>query len=264
VTETAEWLTFANELADSVKPIVLSYFRRRLSIEHKLDGSPVTEADRAIETKIRNAISQRYPAHGVFGEEYGRTEGASRYTWVIDPIDGTKSFITGVPLFGTLIALLDSDRPILGVIDIPALGERWVASAGEITRFNDIECRSSDCIRLRDAALYATSVDMFEGDDRKRFEAVSRAANMRRFSGDCYAYGLLAAGFIDLVVEADLQPYDFLALVPVVEGAGGVITDWAGNPLGIESDGRVIAAATPALHAEVVSMLARNSHQCAR
>jgi histidinol phosphatase-like enzyme (inositol monophosphatase family) len=174
---------------------------------------------------------------------------------VIDPIDGTKSFISGMPTFGTLIALLDGGTPVLGVVDHPALRERWVGRVGLPTRCNGVVCRTSACTLLADAGLYATTPDMFKGAARTRFEAVSGRARMRRFGGDCYAYALLASGFIDAVIEAGLQPYDFLALVPVIEGAGGVITDWQGRPLGLDSDGQVVAAATRALHRELTERL---------
>jgi histidinol-phosphatase len=250
-----ETATFAENLANETGAIALRYFRRPLAVEAKADASPVTEADRQIEAFIRQRIRERYPSHGLLGEEHGHDPGSSRLLWVIDPIDGTKSFITGMPTFGTLIGLLDGSTPVLGVVDHPALRERWVGRAGMPTRCNGVVCRTSACTRLKDATLYATTPDMFQGDAHARFEAVSGRARMRRFGGDCYAYALLASGFIDAVIEAQLRAYDFMALVPVIEGAGGVMTDWRGRPLGLESDGRVVAAATPALHRELLERL---------
>ncbi|MBX9589355.1 MAG: histidinol-phosphatase [Hyphomonadaceae bacterium] len=235
--------------------VALGYFRRPLTVDTKSDASPVTEADRQIEALLRRRIRECFPAHGLFGEEHGREAGSSDLTWVIDPIDGTKSFITGMPTFGTLIALLDGTTPVLGVVDHPALSERWVGIAGQPSLWNGTVCRTRACTRLADAVLYATTPDIFEGGARALFDAVSAQARMRRFGGDCYAYALLASGFVDAVMEAQLKPYDFMALIPVIEGAGGVITDWSGRPLGLGSDGRVLAAATPSLHAEILDHL---------
>jgi histidinol phosphatase-like enzyme (inositol monophosphatase family) len=250
-----EAAAFAESIVNEAGVIALRYFRRPIAVEAKADASPVTEADRQIEALIRRRIRERYPSHGLLGEEHGRDAGSSSLTWVIDPIDGTKSFISGMPTFGTLIALLDGETPLLGIIDHPALRQRWVGRAGKPTRSNGAVCRTRACTSLADAVLYATTPDMFKGAARKQFEDVSGRARMRRFGGDCYAYALLASGFIDAVIEAQLKPYDYMALVPVIEGAGGVIADWRGRPLGLKGDGRVVAAATPALHRELVERL---------
>jgi len=245
---------FAEHLADAARPIALRYFRTPLDVERKADASPVTLADREIEQAMRAMIAARFPEHGIFGEEFGQQLGQT-YTWVIDPIDGTKSFITGMPLFGTLICLAQEGRPILGVVDAPATGERWVGDC-TTTHFNGAVARVSGCTKLADARLYTTSHDFFEPAQWERFDRLSRRAAFRRFGGDCYLYGLLASGHIDLVIESGLQPYDYAALVPVIEGAGGVITDWNGKPLTIASDGRVIAAASEALLYEALAALA--------
>jgi fructose-1,6-bisphosphatase/inositol monophosphatase family enzyme len=162
-----------------------------------------------------------------------------------------------MPTFGTLIALFNRGTPVLGIIDHPALRERWVGVADAPTRYNGAVCRTRSCTRIEDAVLFATTPDRFEGATRASFEVVSKSVRMRRFGADCYGYALLASGFIDAVMEAQLKPYDYMALVPVIEGAGGVITDWGGQPLGLDSDGRVIAAATPALHREILKRLNR-------
>lgn len=250
-------LAFANQMADAARITTLRYFRQPLSVEHKADTSPVTAADRTTEWRLRELIQNRYPDHGLYGEEYGSDLRAGRYRWIIDPIDGTKSFISGMPTFGTLLALLDEQRPLLGVIDMPALNERWCGAAGQPSTFQNRACQCRHCPDLARATLFATSPDMFTASDYDRFDTLSKRVGLRRFGGDCYAYGLLAAGFIDLVVEADLKPYDYMALVPVIEGAGGVITDWQGAPLGLDSDGRVLAAAHAQLHAEALFLLAR-------
>ncbi len=255
-----DWETlvdFAAELADIARAETLSYFRRRIDVEHKGDRSPVTVADRATEQALRERIRERYPHHGVVGEEFGSNTRETAFTWVIDPIDGTKSFITGKPTFGCLIALLENDAARIGVIEMPALRERWIGSPVRGTTLNAAACRTRDTERLERAAVYATTPDMFDSLERRCFDAVSAAARFRCFGADCYAYGLLASGHVDLVMEAGMGSHDFLALVPVVAGAGGVITDWAGAPLGRRSGGRVLAAATPRLHASALAVIRR-------
>ena len=254
-SETVSWheaLAFAEDLADAARPIAMRHFRKPLAVVTKADGSPVTLADRSIEEALRALIAERYPDHGIYGEEFGAELRSS--TWVLDPIDGTKSFVTGLPLFGTLIALVEGDHPVLGVIDVPALRERWTGTR-EGTHFNGRPVWTSAQRVLAEARLYTTSPDAFSAAGLAAFERLAGRTAMRRFGGDCYAYGLLASGHCDLVVEEGLQPYDFMALVCVVEGAGGVVTDWAGAPLGLYSDGRVIAAATRQLHHDAIRAL---------
>jgi inositol-phosphate phosphatase / L-galactose 1-phosphate phosphatase / histidinol-phosphatase len=252
--EVTAMLAFAQGLADAARPIAMGYFRQPVLVETKADQSPVTIADRMIESEMRRLISERFPGHGVFGEEFAEQAGRD-YTWVLDPIDGTRSFITGMPLFGTLIALMHGDDPMLGVVDFPALGERWVGRVAHGTLCNGKPVRASDCRTLQQARCYCTSPDMFDLVDGQRFEALSRRVAMRRFGGDCYGYALLASGHCDLVVEAGLKPYDYLPLVPVIEGAGGRITDWQGRRLGFESDGRVVAAANEELLRQAIDAL---------
>jgi len=253
--EAELYLSFAAELADDVRPLALSYFRTPMQVISKGDESPVTVADRLIEARLRERISARFPSHGIYGEEMGVKAGDA-FTWVIDPIDGTKSFITGFPLFGTLIALTHNQLPFCGLIDIPVTGERWMARPGSST-FAGRRSRVSNCQRVADARFYTTSPDTFAKEDRERFERLSGASRLRRFGGDCYIYGLLASGHCDLVLEAGLQPYDYMAVVPVVEEAGGRITDWRGLPLSAESGGHVLASATPSLHDEALALINR-------
>ncbi len=242
-------------MADAAGAAIRPYFRTALAIDDKPDQTPVTAADRAAEQAMRELIEQRFPNHGIVGEEFGRAREDAEFVWVLDPIDGTKSFISGVPLFGTLIALTHRGTPILGVIDQPILGERWLGGVGRQSTLNraPIHCRA--CPELGAATLFATTPDMFRGTDADGFARVSAAAKLTRFGADCYAYGLLAAGFIDLVLEASLKPYDFCAVIPIVEGAGGIATDWRGEKLGLASDGRVLVAGDRRAHAEALAII---------
>ncbi len=254
-TEAGGLASFACVLADLARPMALEHFRQNIAVEHKADLSPVTYADRSIEAAMRALIEKTYPGHGILGEEHGTSNIDSAHVWVLDPIDGTKSFVTGMPTFGTLIALLEDGRPTLGVISIPPTGELWIGRDGEATLFNRVACHASACARLADALIYTTSPDNFDAAGLEMFDRISNRAAMRRYGGDCYCYGLLASGHIDAVMEMNLQPYDFMALVPVIEGAGGVISDWQGQALHLGSDGYVVAAATPDLHAEILETL---------
>lgn len=255
VASLRDLAVFAESLAAAVRPLSRKWFRHTLAVDTKADESPVTVADREVETALRRLIAERFPAHGILGEEFGSSHTGAEYVWSVDPIDGTRSFISGHPLWGTLLAVVHRGSPVLGVIDMPVLDERWIGLAGEPARFNGAVCRASDCRRLADATLYSTSPDLFHDAESGTFERVSRAARMRRFGGDCYSYALLAAGYVDLVMEAGLQPYDYLALAPVIEGAGAIITDWEGRSLDMRSDGRVLAAATSELHREALAVI---------
>ena len=235
--------------------MIRPHFRTPLAVDDKADLTPVTIADRGAEAAMRRMIESRFPDHGILGEEFGRVRDDAEYVWVLDPIDGTKSFISGVPLFGTLIALTRAGRPIIGVIDQPILRERWLGACGRQSTLDGaaIHCRAS--ASLGSATLFATTPDMFHGTDAAAFDRVASAAKLTRFGADCYAYGLLAAGFVDLVLEASLKPYDFCAIVPIVEGAGGVATDWRGAPLGLASDGRVVVAGDRRIHEAALALL---------
>ena len=248
---------FFDHLADAARSIALMYFRSNLDFERKQDLSPVTIADQAIEHELTRLIAARFPGHGILGEETGSTPG-ERYTWYLDPIDGTKSFISGMPLFGTLVALADEENGsvVAGMIDMPALAERWYGTP-DGTMFNNVPAKVSRAKKLENAQIYTSSPDFFSQQDWARYDALSRKAMFRRFGGDCYQYGLLASGYCDLVVETSLKSFDFMALVPVVEGAGGVIRDWDGSPLTRDSDGRVVAAANEALLDQALAILGR-------
>ena len=252
----SEYIDLANRMADVAGAVVLSYFRKKVDVEDKKDSSPVTIADRQSEAIMRELIAQHAPEHGILGEEYGPERLDAEWVWVLDPIDGTKAFITGKPSFGILIALLHFGKPVLGIIDQPVTAERWVGASGRPTTLNGERVLCRPCDDLGKAALYATTPDMFHDADIKSWERLKRAIKLTRYGADCYAAGLLASGFVDLMVEASLQPYDYLALVPVIEGAGGVITDWQGGRLGLESDGRILAAGDARAHAAALELLA--------
>ena len=255
MSEVDDFVALAERLAAAVRPIVMGYFRSGVAVDDKADATPVTIADRESETEMRKLIADACPDHGVLGEEHGADRIGATHVWVLDPIDGTKSFITGKPLFGTLIALLREGTPIVGVVDMPALAERWVGADGRPTTFNGRPVQTRTCAEMGAAWLYATSPDMFEGADAEAFDRLRRGCRAAVYGADCYAYGLLANGTVDLVCEASTQPYDYCALVPVVTGAGGVISDWQGLPLGLQSDGRVLAAGDAGAHASAREVL---------
>ena len=252
----AELVTLAHRLADVARPIAARYFRTAVTVDDKTDLSPVTVADREAETAMRAVLAAQVPEHGVFGEEHGAVRTDADYVWVLDPIDGTKAFITGLPIFGTLIALLHRGKPVLGVIDQPILDERWLGVEGERSTFNGKPIGVRACPALDHAYMYSTAPIMFSGAFEKRHEALTRKVKLFRWGGDCYAYGLLALGHVDLVVENSLKLYDFAALVPVVKGAGGLITDWRGKELDAHSDGSVLAAGDAAIHRAALAVLA--------
>jgi inositol-phosphate phosphatase / L-galactose 1-phosphate phosphatase / histidinol-phosphatase len=249
------FLALALHLADAAGEVIRPYFRKPLAVSDKPDLTPVTVADRAAEETMRALIEAHFPKHGILGEEFGRVREDAEFVWTLDPIDGTKSFISGIPLFGTLIALTRAGHPILGIIDQPVSRERWVGAAGRPTTLNGAAIRCRACPTLAAATLFATTPDMFKGEDAACFARVSAAVKLTRFGADCYAYGLVATGFVDLVLEASLKPYDFCAMVPIVEGAGGVATDWRGESLDLASDGRILVAGDRRLHGAALALL---------
>lgn len=253
----AELEALALDLADAAGPVTRQHFRGGVPMDAKADESPVTIADREAERVMRELLLREVPEHGIIGEEHGRERDDAEYVWVLDPIDGTKAFITGKPTFTTLIALLHRGVPVLGVIDQPVLGDRWLGVQGKATRFRDGESRSRQSDDDASLTLSTTGPQYLDEDQRGRFEALAAESRVAfvSYGGDGYQYGLVASGHIDLVVEANLKLHDFAALVPVVAGAGGVITDWAGRPLTAESDGTVIAAGGASAHALAVSVL---------
>ena len=241
-------ISLALRLADAAGEAIRPHFRAGLVSERKGDASPVTVADRAAEEAMRRILTAEVPRDGVAGEEFGYDEGSTGRQWVLDPIDGTTAFLAGRPLFGTLIALLVEGFPVLGVIDQPVLGERWLGVAGEPTTLNGQPVATRACPDLSHAALATTGPHYFTQDQGDVFMTLAQATDHRRMimGGDCYNYAMLASGHLDVVCEAGLKLHDFAALVPVVEGAGGLMCDWNGEPLHAGSDGHVLALGDPA------------------
>ena len=251
----------AQRLADAAAPIALRYFRQPVAVDVKPDHSPVTIADRECEAAMRAILAREAPDHGIYGEEHGLERIDATHVWVLDPIDGTRAFITGRPLFGTLIALCRDGVPVLGVCDCAALGERWIGVAGKPTLYHargaaPRAVRTRPCPSLSQALLGCSSPTMFKGAERAAFDRVAETVRSPIFGGDCFNYGQVASGYMDLVIEASLKPFDFAALVPILEGAGGRCTDWLGHALALDSDGHVIAAGDARVHAAAAAMLA--------
>lgn len=256
-------IILANRLADAAGVAIRPYYRAEFAYESKGDASPVTEADRAAEAAMRAILDAERGDDAIIGEEYGTEDGTNGRCWVLDPIDGTVSFMAGRPIFGTLIALMKDGWPVLGVIDQAISGERWVGVAGRATTLNGKPVRTRPCGDLKDAVLASTGPQYFDNHNSEHFMALAAKTAHKRmlWGGDCYNYGLLAAGHIDLVVESGLKLHDIAALVPVVEGAGGMMCDWNGDPLhsgsaGPENEYDVIALGDPARLEDVLEALA--------
>jgi myo-inositol-1(or 4)-monophosphatase len=251
---------FAGSLADAAGEVIRPYFRKRIDVTDKGAAGfydPVTEADKRAEETIRELIRKHYPEDGILGEEFGEIPGTSGYRWVLDPIDGTRAFIAGQPLWGTLIALEHQGRPVLGVLDQPFLRERFVGT-GVQTLFSHaggkLNLRTRACASLAEAVICTTHPMLHFGEkEREQYFRVERACRLSRYGGDCYAYALIAMGFVDLVIETDLKRWDVAAIIPIVEGAGGVVSDWKGDP--ITGEGNIVAAGDARVHAQAVKML---------
>ena len=250
-------IALAQRLADAARLAILPHFRS-VGAERKDDATPVTLADRAAEEAMRRLLKAEAPRDGVQGEEFGVSAGSSGRTWVLDPIDGTTGFLAGRPLFGTLIALVVEGWPVLGVIDQPVLKERWLGVTGRATTLNGVPARTRACPALADAAIATTGPHYFDQHDGDHFMALAAKTDHRRMvmGGDCYNYAMLASGHLDLVCEAGLKLHDWAALVPVIEGAGGTMCDWNGEPLHAASDGHVLALGDPARLEDAVEALA--------
>jgi histidinol phosphatase-like enzyme (inositol monophosphatase family) len=255
-------VAFGQELCDLSDRATLPRFRKSIAVANKdrVGGfDPVTEGDKAAEKAIRAAIRKRYPGHGILGEEFGAEDEGAALRWVIDPIDGTRAFIIGMPLWGTIIGLTQDGAPLLGAMSQPFTGERfwsepgrarWRQGSGKPRTLHTRACSSLD-----QAVLTSTHPDLFAaGEEAQRFQALKGRVRMTRFGGDCYGYCLLAAGHVDLVVEAGLKPYDIIGLIPIIEAAGGIVTTWDGRPA--TDGGRILAAGDARLHAKAMAVLA--------
>jgi myo-inositol-1(or 4)-monophosphatase len=261
LTDIDRFLAAAEAAADVAGAVVRPFFRAGFAVDTKSDRSPVTIADRSAEQAMRAVLAERFPDHGVLGEEFGLDRPDARLRWVLDPIDGTRAFVSGRPTFGTLIALLDGETPIVGVIDQPVSRERWIGAAGRPTLFRgpyggQPGCRP--CAALSEAELSCTSPEML-GADEPRWRRLADAVRRNYWGGDCYAHGLLALGQIDVIAENTMKLWDWAALVPVVEGAGGCVTDWSGQLLRPDGDGRVLSVGDPSLLPEIVALLKESS-----
>ncbi|MFO1260494.1 MAG: histidinol-phosphatase [Sphingomonadaceae bacterium] len=248
-------LALAHALADAAGNAIRPFFRARYDTEFKSDASPVTEADKAAEAAIRTILEKERPNDGIIGEEYGAVREDAERVWILDPIDGTRSFIAGRPIFGSLIALSQAGWPVLGIIDQPIAKERWAGATGFGTTYNGKPAKTRTCRELGQAILASTAPQLFPGCTGEHFSLLARDCRDTIWGGDCYNYALVASGHVDIVVEAGLKLHDIAALVPVVEGAGGRMCDWAGDPLTDASDGKVIAIGDPARLDDVLEAL---------
>jgi myo-inositol-1(or 4)-monophosphatase len=257
-----DFTAFVDELATASGTTILPFFRTSLGVEDKSAGhgfDPVTAADRAAEGAMRTMIRRSFPAHGIIGEEYGNERPDAECVWVLDPIDGTKSFISGMTAWGTLIGLMRLGQPVFGMMNQPFTRERFSGDGGA-ARYRgpagDRDLRVRPCASLAEAIVYTTSPRLMQPEDRRAFEKVEAAARLSRYGGDCYAYCMLAAGHIDLVIETELKPYDIIPLIPIIVGAGGVVTSWEGGPA--QAGGRVIVAGDRRVHAAAMAMLSES------
>jgi myo-inositol-1(or 4)-monophosphatase len=254
-----DFAAFVDELADVSGDAIRPYFRTSLSIDDKGGArgfDPVTAADRAAEAAMRAVIRRNFPGHGVVGEEFGEERPDAEYVWVLDPIDGTKSFISGMPAWGTLIALMRSGSPVYGMMHQPFIGERFYGDGSKSRyrgRSGERALTARPCAGLADAVLYTTSPLLMDEPDRALFSKVEKSAKLSRYGGDCYAYCMVAAGHIDLVIETGIKPYDIAALIPIIHGAGGIVTTWEGEPAA--NGGRIIAAGDKRVHAQAMKLL---------
>ena len=251
----AEFLRFAAELTDASRALIRSRFRAEGNVEMKPDDTPVTPTDLEVESLLRGMIAERYPQHGIIGEEHPTKGDAESHVWVIDPIDGTRSFIAGRPVFGTLIALTVDGVPVMGVVDIPVMGERWLGAKGHATTLNGVAARTRACASVSDAILLATSPEYLGGDAAAPFQAVADAAKFTIYDAGTQGYGLVASGHADIMIAASYGIVDYLAAVPVIEGAGGVVRDWNGKPLTVASGDRFVMLGNPERLSDTLDLL---------
>ena len=250
-----EYLNFANLLADESENIIFNYFRKKIHIKNKEDNSPVTIADQKVELRIRELINSKFPSHGILGEEYESFKIDSEFVWVIDPIDGTRSFIAGHKDFGTLIALLYKNKPVIGIINCPAHKERWIGIENQQTTLNNKLISTSSIKKIEESYMFTSGIYFDEPILRNGFEKIKNKSRYYRLGGDCYMYGMLASGLIDVVIEDTLKPHDYMALINVIEGAGGKVSDKFGKDININSDGSLVASCNKSIHKDLISII---------
>ena len=250
-----EYINFANKLADVAGITSMEYFRTSLDINNKSDESPVTIADKNTELKIRSLIEKEYPDHGILGEEFDNINPDAEFIWVIDPIDGTRSYIAGHKDFGNLISLTQNKKPIIGIINCPAHDERWVGAKNQHSTINQQPAKTSNVTKIDDAYLFTSGLYFDEPHLRKSVDKITHKVRYFRYGGDCYMYGMVASGLIDIVIEDTLKVHDYMALVNIIEGSGGMVTDKFGNEITTDSQGSVIASANEKLHSELISLI---------
>jgi len=250
-----EYLNFANRLADEAGIISMEYFRTSLDIESKSDESPVTIADKNTELKLRSMIEKKYPDHGILGEEFDSINPDAEFIWVIDPIDGTKSYLAGHKDFGNLISLTQNKKPIIGIINCPAHDERWVGAKNQNSTINQQSSKTSSVTKIEDAYFFSSGLYFDEPHLRNAVDKIKHKVKYYRYGGDCYMYGMVASGLIDFVIEDTLKVHDYMALVNVIEGSGGKVTDKFGNEITTDSRGSCIASANEKLHSELISLI---------
>ena len=258
-----ELIDFAHYLADKSEIIAKNYFRLPNGEEAKSDDSPVTKADQEIEGMMRNEINKKYSDHGIIGEEYDNINENADFTWVLDPIDGTSSFIIGRPIFGTLIALTYKKQPILGIINQPITQERWLGVKDQGSWFNGQNIKTRKVTNIFDAVMCSSSPHYFQGDDQKVLQHLAKLTKYQKiggviYGGDCYSFACLAMGLVDIVIEPGLKCYDYAATQPLIEMAGGVVSDWNGNDLELKSNVRLLACANKELQKNIVREIALN------
>lgn len=261
-----EWLAFARQLADAAHALLAPAAALRPEVEVKADRSFVTALDAEIETRLRELITRRYPTHGILGEEHGASVPDAEVVWVLDPIDGTAPFVAGVPVFGTLIALAVGGVPVIGVMHLPVTQQRWEGVPGRPTTLNGSAVRTRSCATLGQAILSNSNPDFFCAAERPALDALRAQTAWRIYGGCCMSYGLLAAGRTDVAIDTGFKVWDYAPFRPIVEGAGGVITDWQGQPLTLHSGAQVLAAGSAARHEEALRLIGdalNNKHESA-
>lgn len=253
-----EFIDLAHRLADAAGEVIKPLFRNKLDIISKDDMSPVTIADRNAELVMRELIEEAFPDHGIYGEEHGQIRTDAEYVWVLDPIDGTHSFISGLPTFAILIGLTRNGKPVMGVMDQPISGERWIGANGK-TEFNGTPVQTNTAAtNISDSSLFSWGIELLESERGHDYKNLMTSVSRKRFGYDSYAYGSLALGFVDIVADFDMKPFDYCALVPIIENAGGSITDWDGNELTLHTPGYILASANPTLHKQALKLLNAN------